>query len=432
MSSAALRDAFLRRAEAARKDPMFGLPAWIREGGPAAMHGVPVFVCGSTQHLALRAAVKNYNVVGIVDDFRTGELHGVPYLSTQQWIEAARKEPRAKTIIAVESVLAFNHFTRIATEFELPYLDMLGYARVTAMDETPGFARPLLHPGIHTYRHTLENVEQLVAVERRFADEFSLITLFSLYLHRLTFDPNFPDRCGWPYQQAFRYGAYMLAKPIIDLGNDEVFLDGGAFRGETLEQFVRACNGEFRRVYSFEPDPEGFTIMEATVDRLANEYGEGIRPRLTLSRAGLWSHATKLRFDGSMLPASVSRSENHVDKYAAHIVESGFTDHLGLQRSSDDDFVIDTVSIDEACDEPVTLLKLEVEGSELAALNGAKQTMIRHRPKLAISVYHKPEDFLTLPVLVQETVPEYGPLILRHHNHRNANSTVFYARVNRS
>ena len=88
---------------------------------------------------------------------------------------------------------------------------------------------------------------------------------------------------------------------------------------------------------------------------------------------------------------------------------------------------IEVMPIDEAVDlsERVTFIKMDVEGSELEALKGARRTIVRDKPKLAICIYHKPEDMLTLPWYIKSLVPEYK-LYLRHHSVM-ATETVLYA-----
>lgn len=77
--------------------------------------------------------------------------------------------------------------------------------------------------------------------------------------------------------------------------------------------------------------------------------------------------------------------------------------------------------------EKVTLIKMDIEGSEKQALQGAENIIKRDRPKLAICIYHNPEDLYEIPFLIKELVPEYK-LYIRHHSDTYA-ETVVYATV---
>lgn len=75
--------------------------------------------------------------------------------------------------------------------------------------------------------------------------------------------------------------------------------------------------------------------------------------------------------------------------------------------------------------EKVTFIKMDIEGAELKALQGSRNTIIEHRPKLAICVYHKPEDIIEIPLYIHEIAPEYK-FYLRHHS-KEYTETVLYA-----
>ena len=68
---------------------------------------------------------------------------------------------------------------------------------------------------------------------------------------------------------------------------------------------------------------------------------------------------------------------------------------------------------------------MDIEGSEQDALLGAAGIIRRDRPRLAICIYHKPEDLYEIPFLIKELVPEYR-LYIRHHSDTYA-ETVLYA-----
>lgn len=68
---------------------------------------------------------------------------------------------------------------------------------------------------------------------------------------------------------------------------------------------------------------------------------------------------------------------------------------------------------------------MDVEGAELIALKGAEQTIKKYKPKLAISIYHKPNDLWEIPLLIKSWVPEYK-IYIRHYNVVSS-ETIMYA-----
>lgn len=73
----------------------------------------------------------------------------------------------------------------------------------------------------------------------------------------------------------------------------------------------------------------------------------------------------------------------------------------------------------------VTYIKMDIEGAEAAALYGAKDTIARMHPRLAVSIYHKPEDIYELPEIILGYYPHYR-LYLRHYSF-SYYDTVLYA-----
>jgi hypothetical protein len=68
---------------------------------------------------------------------------------------------------------------------------------------------------------------------------------------------------------------------------------------------------------------------------------------------------------------------------------------------------------------------MDIEGAEIDALYGAKNTIINNKPKLAICIYHSNEHFYEIPLLIHNWVPEYR-IYVRHHSYTAAD-TVMYA-----
>ena len=83
------------------------------------------------------------------------------------------------------------------------------------------------------------------------------------------------------------------------------------------------------------------------------------------------------------------------------------------------------VAIDDLGAEKITFIKMDIEGSELRALKGAKKTIIRDNPKLAICIYHKPWDVYEIAEYILSIVPDYK-LFIRHYDYY-PQETVLYA-----
>lgn len=76
-------------------------------------------------------------------------------------------------------------------------------------------------------------------------------------------------------------------------------------------------------------------------------------------------------------------------------------------------------------DQPVTFIKMDIEGAELEAIRGARHIIQNQHPKLAISIYHKYEDIWTIPSQIMEYDLGYQ-FYLRHYSFSDYD-TVLYA-----
>lgn len=170
----------------------------------------------------------------------------------------------------------------------------------------------------------------------------------------------------------------------VRLTDHEIFVDCGAYDGDTIRSLLRNTDGTYEKIYAFEPDDDNFRALQKNL----RETGV---TRVELINAGSWSGKDTLQFvsNGNM----------------ASIVPTG------------GDFSVAVDSIDNVMQgAPVTYIKMDIEGAELEALRGAAQTIKAHRPKLAICAYHKPEDLITLPQYIKSLASGYR-FYLRHHQY---------------
>lgn len=205
---------------------------------------------------------------------------------------------------------------------------------------------------------------------------------------------------GFPKENIFhRWGFYdndgqYFDPEIIKLTEEEVFVDAGALRGETSVLFRKKVEGRYKKIYLFEPNEHSRVEMD-------EKFGKEEMKNYQVFPFGLWHQKETLLFGGSNFGGfGVGHGEKNIK------VEVDSLDHL-------------------LGDEKVTFLKMDIEGAELNALKGASSIIKKYKPKLAISIYHKPEDILEIPSYIKALVPEYK-LYLRHYS-TNQNETLLYA-----
>ncbi|MBI5743862.1 MAG: FkbM family methyltransferase [Elusimicrobia bacterium] len=230
----------------------------------------------------------------------------------------------------------------------------------------------------------------LEARKERFSSAYALL---GDTLSRETFEAFLAGKLGGaaePLAAVCRKEQY-FPKEIINLSGREVFVDGGAYTGDTLLTFLRLAGG-CAGCYAFEPDPANAARLAATVAK------RGLRG-ITVVNKGLWS-----------APATLPFAAWHGTSASAVSGTGGFS--------------VEADTIDRAAPD-ATFIKLDIEGAELEALKGAAQTIRRNRPKLAVCVYHRPADLFEIPLFLKSLAPEYR-FYLRQHQ-PVACETVLYA-----
>ena len=180
--------------------------------------------------------------------------------------------------------------------------------------------------------------------------------------------------------------AQYFSKEIMPLGDHESFADIGAFDGDTTKEFIKTVNKQFEKIYAFELTKESFHKLE----EYKNELPLDISNKIELHNVGI--------------------GQCHEDVWYNPQDSSSFarTDaNTGLIKT-------ELAPLDDIIDERITFIKMDIEGAELSALKGAKKTIQKYKPKLAICIYHKPQDLWEIPLYIKESNPSYK-LFLRHH-----------------
>ena len=211
----------------------------------------------------------------------------------------------------------------------------------------------LFAPDVPVYGDTIfnhafyqQNKDKINKVFDILADDFSKKVLENEIRFKLTGNIRYLTEIFTDKDEIFR---------ILNLTEKESYLDLGAYRGDTIQEFLHYTNGSYRHITALEPDKKTFKKLKAYAKTLDN-------------------HST-----GSQ-------------KLAVTKTDTLFQ----IQR--------------------VSYIKIDVEGAELQALKGGTDTLKRDKPKLNIALYHRSEDIFTLPLLIHDINPNYR-LYLRQHPH---------------
>jgi FkbM family methyltransferase len=203
-------------------------------------------------------------------------------------------------------------------------------------------------------------------------------------------------RGSWTFDRPLDQESYFL-EDVFDLIPDEVFIDCGAFDGDTLRAYLSHVHQDFRRFVAIEPDQATFGRLNAFVDGLHPQ----IRDKVTVLHCAVGATRTMIPFQG--------------------------TGELSSKAAPDGTSFIRCVPIPELEDPsaPITFIKMDIEGAEADALHGARTAIERNRPVLAVCVYHTQHDLWRLPLFMKEMVPDYQMYLRCHEG--DGWQTVAYA-----
>jgi len=218
----------------------------------------------------------------------------------------------------------------------------------------------------------LENRESVVAVSDLWDDETSRDYYNSQLLWHMDLASGcLPQPC--PAWQTY------FPPDLIQLQEDEVFVDCGAYDGDTLRDLYYKTGGKFREYHAFEPDPSNYHNLCRCASnlRLSNNPGRFY--------PGLVAVSDKTGY----LPFE---SEGSVTSF---VFNSG-NSIIACERL---DILLDG--------HKPTYIKMDIEGHELQALAGAKGIIQQHQPILAICTYHHLSDLWNIPLLIKEYSPSY-------------------------
>lgn len=184
----------------------------------------------------------------------------------------------------------------------------------------------------------------------------------------------------------------------------EVFIDCGAFVGDSIERYIWKKDGVFNKIIAFEPDRKNFLSLEKRTARLIRE----------------WNFSSE---QISIYPYGVS-DRSIASKITQDSTNNGLSSKITTNPSADSE-ECRLIALDEFIKEPFSFLKADIEGYEYKMISGARNSIIKYKPLLAVCIYHNAADLYDIPLLIKAITPEYK-LRIRHHSDL-LDETVLYA-----
>lgn len=239
------------------------------------------------------------------------------------------------------------------------------------------------------FRKNAGRMEQVLSF---LADEKSMDVYRSIIQYRCCRKRRYID----PHMQKWR--TIYLDKDLIVPSPSEIFIDCGAYYGETSLFFQDYCVSAGQPAplcLMFEPDPTNFSRLQKSAKKFS-------KPPF-LFQMGLWHEASQCNFVSAMF-------------FSCRIEPSG--------QSS---IAVDTLDhILETIPEPpaVTYIKIDVEGADMNVLRGARKTILKYHPRIAVAIYHSDEHMLQIPEFLHELYPDYR-FYIRHYTCFDADTILY-------
>ncbi len=239
------------------------------------------------------------------------------------------------------------------------------------------------------YEYISANREKFSETFYWLADEFSKQTMIEFLKLKITHDLAYNFETYRP-DQYFNEITNGVLTPNWGGG----YVDCGAFNGDTVEGFINWSGGNYEKIFAVEADPMNFAALEKFIQ-------EKNYQNVVAINCGVWNEKTTLNFSD--------------------------TNNFGSSVSEDGKIKINADTVDNITGgEKISFIKMDVEGAELPALQGAVETIKKYAPTLAICAYHKTEDLITLPQFIKNLNLDYK-FYLRKYALASDTELVLYA-----
>ena len=232
-----------------------------------------------------------------------------------------------------------------------------------------------------------KNADKVLSVFDMLEDDFSKVTYANVVLVRM-------GKAQMNTELVRKGETYFALPPFRQNVFMDVFVDCGAYVGDTLEKFINNGEGGFNKIFAFEPDYDLFRTLQVRTERLRKEWNLS-EDRLVLVNAGVGEENCELSFhkdtttglNGTFQNLDGNESENNLQIFS---LDSYFSE------------------------QSVSFIKADIEGYEYPMLLGAEKVIKRDNPRIALSIYHNAVDMFRLALKIKEIDSHYKFAVRQH------------------
>jgi len=291
----------------------------------------------------LNSSRRDVRVIAFIDNYRSGEFQGIPIIRPN---DINNFENLDKTVVV------------LATQERVSENEMIESLKI--ITRKLNLWSPFMGPD----RLSSKLFDELVI------DEILDTLKFGKILFRKVIDARINGSFSevesiWNLQKLEGKAIKPYFEAPYILPPDAIVIDGGTFDGTEALEFSNMANTGF--VFTFDPWGGEFIPKKSLVHCAIN---------IEIVSAALWSNSRIVYFNQNLSPGGEAGS---------YVTELARTDSEKINAISIDDFCL------ERNLKRVDFIKMDIEGSELEALHGARKTIVSYKPKLAICIYHRPE-----------------------------------------
>jgi len=304
----------------------------------------------------------------ILDQEKCGEYKGIPICRYDEFLQETPESEKCRIFIATAR---YAKEVRILLEKMFPSHNIF-FVEYAFQFEFNDFS-------LDEYRQYLDNHwHELLTLDESLADELSKQTLDGILREHVSGNPAYIVNVMSP-NLGFPDG-------VMKFGKNEVFVELGANNGDTFKAFMNKCPN-YCSAWLFEPE-ECYQQSLVTIQQEQKKNGKGVH----IIPKGAWNKEERVSF--------LSTSE-----VTGTVIERPLE---GVVTQ------IEMTTIDKTVSEGVTFIKMDIEGAELQALQGATHQIKTNRPKLAVCVYHKCVDLLEIWKFLKSLIPDYKFYLRAH------------------